>query len=174
MADRTIRRRCERVLADLDLPDAIDVRHLCAVLAERQGRPIHLLAEHLPAGSPCGLAVRTERFDAIFYEADTSRLHQEHIIRHELGHLICGHLTAPVLDAQASRLLLPDLDPSLVRAVLGRTNYSEVEEQEAELIASLLLRRSVLARAGQPPPDDAGESPVLGRLHHTLIDPGRR
>ncbi|MEU4428773.1 hypothetical protein AB0F81_49880 [Actinoplanes sp. NPDC024001] len=174
MADRTLRRRCERILAELGLPDTADVRDLCDVVAERQGRPIHLLEETLPADSPCGLAVRTERFDAIFYEANTSRLHQEHIIRHELGHLICGHLTAPVLDAEASRLLLPNLDPSLVRAVLGRTNYSEVEEKEAELIASLLLRRSVLARSRQSPPEDPAASPVLGRLHHTLIDPGPR
>lgn len=173
MADRALRRRCETILAGLGLPDAIGVRDLCDLLAQRQGRPIHLVAEHLPAASPCGLAVRTERFDAIFYEAGTSRMHQDHIIRHELGHLICGHLTAPVLDAEASRLLLPDLDPSLVRAVLGRTNYSEVEEKEAELIASLLLRRSALARPDPAPHDDAGASPVLGRLHHTLIDPGR-
>jgi hypothetical protein len=54
--------------------------------------------------------------------------------------------------------------------VLGRTNYSEIEEKEAELIASLLLRRSVLARA----PLDEPALPVLGRLHHTLIDPGSR
>ncbi len=171
MTDRAMRRRCEGILAGLDLPDAGDVRELCDVLAERQGRPIHLVAEHLPASSPCGLAVRTERFDVIFYEAGTSRLHQDHIIRHELGHLVCGHLTAPVLAAEASRLLLPDLDPSLVRAVLGRSGYSEVEEKEAEMIASLLLRRSVLAR---PPAGDGGTSPVLDRLHHTLIDPGRR
>jgi hypothetical protein len=171
VADRGIRRRCETILAELDLPDAPGVRELCDVLAERQGRPIHLLGESLPAGSPCGIAVRTERFDAIFYEADTSRLHQEHIIRHELGHLICGHLTAPVLDAEASRLLLPNLDPSLVQAVLGRTNYSEVEEKEAEMIASLLLRRTVLSRARETPSEDPAASPVLGRLHHTLIDP---
>lgn len=171
MADRTLRRRCERILDELDLPDTTGVRDLCDVLADRQGRPIHLIGEHLPTSSPCGLAVRTEGFDAIFYEAGTSRLHQEHIIRHELGHLICGHMTAPVLDAEVSRLLLPDLDPSLVRAVLGRTDYSEVEEKEAEMIASLLLRRSVLAR---PVTADDGVSPVLGRLHHTLIDPGHR
>jgi hypothetical protein len=174
MADRTLRQRCERILAELNLPDSVGIRDLCDVVAERQGRPIHLLGESLPAGSPCGLAVRTERFDAIFYEANTSRMHQEHIIRHELGHLICGHLTAPVLDAEASRLLLPNLDPSLVRAVLGRTNYSEIEEKEAELIASLLLRRSVLARSRRVPPEDPAASPVLGRLHHTLIDPGPR
>lgn len=173
MADRALRRKCEKILAELDLPDAIDVRQLCDLVADRQGRPIHLFEENLPADSPCGLAVRTERFDAIFYEADTSRLHQEHIIRHELGHLICGHLSAPVLDAESSRLLLPDLDPSLVRAALGRTNYSEIEEKEAELIASLLLRRSVLARAHRTP-EDADASPVLDRLHHTLIDPGHR
>ncbi|MBG0565562.1 hypothetical protein [Actinoplanes aureus] len=170
MADRTLRQRCETILAELELPDAADVRDLCDLVAQRQGRPIHLLAENLPTGSPCGLAVRTERFDAILYEAGTSRLHQEHIIRHELGHLICGHLTAPVLDAEASRLLLPNLDPSLVRAVLGRTNYSEIEEKEAELIASLLLRRSVLTRTEPAAPED----PVLGRLHHTLVDPGPR
>ncbi|SDT81097.1 hypothetical protein [Actinoplanes derwentensis] len=170
MADRALRRRCERILADLGLPDAAGVRELCDVLAGRQGRPIHLIGEHLPTSSPCGLAVRTERFDVVFYEAGTSRMHQEHIIRHELGHLICGHLTAPVLDAEASRLLLPDLDPSLVQAVLGRTDYSEVQEKEAEMIASLLLRRSVLAR----PRPAATEDPVLNRLHHTLIDPGGR
>lgn len=174
MADRKLRRRCETILAGLGLPDTADVRELCDDLAERQGRPIHLIGEHLPDASPCGLAVRTERFDAIFYEMDTSRLHQEHIIRHELGHLICGHLTAPVLDGEASRLLLPDLDPSLVRAVLGRSNYSEVEEKEAEMIASLLLRRSVVTGPRQPSPDGTGVSPVLDRLRHTLIDPGRR
>jgi hypothetical protein len=171
MVDRGLRKRCEGILTELDLPDVIDVRDLCDVVAARQRRPIHLLGERLPADSPCGLAVRTERFDAIFYEADTSRLHQEHIIRHELGHLICGHLTAPVIDAEASRLLLPNLDPSLVRAVLGRTNYSEAEEKEAEMIASLLMRRSALVRSRQSPRDDPAASPVLGRLHHTLIDP---
>lgn len=171
MADRAIRKRCETILGELDLPDALGVRELCDVIAERQGRPIHLLGESLPAESPCGIAVRTERFDAIFYEANTSRLHQEHIIRHELGHLICGHLTAPVLDAEASRLLLPNLDPSLVRAVLGRTNYSEIEETEAETIASLLLRRSVLSRSREANREDPAASPVLGRLHHTLVDP---
>jgi hypothetical protein len=174
MADRKLRRRCETILAELNIPDVVDVRELCDVIAERQGKPIHLLGESLPASSPCGLAVRTEGFDAIFYEADTSRVHQEHIIRHELGHLLCGHLTAPVLDAEASRLLLPNLDPSLVQAVLGRTNYSEVEEKEAEMIASLLLRRSVLVRPDRTAADDPAVSPVLGRLHHTLIDPGHR
>ena len=32
---------------------------------------------------------------------------------------------------------MPHLSPELVRRVLGRTTYSEVEEQEAELLASL-------------------------------------
>ena len=84
MADRGIRRRCDTIVAELDLPDALDVRDLCDVIAERQGRPIHILGQSLPPDSPCGLAVRTERFDAIYYEANTSRLHQEHI-RQELS-----------------------------------------------------------------------------------------
>lgn len=174
MADRQLRQKCEGILAQLNIPETIDVHGLCDLVADRQAKPIHLLEESLPTDSPCGLAVRTDTFDAIFYEANTSRLHQEHIIGHELGHLLCGHQTAPVIDAEASRLLLPNLDPSLVQAVLGRTNYSEIEEKEAEMIASLLLRRSVLAQLRQAPTDDPAVSPVLSRLHHTLIDPGRR
>lgn len=176
--ERELRRRCERLLDELAAPAGTDVRALCALVGRRQGKPIHLLAESLPAQSPCGLAVRTQRFDAIFYERHTTPLHQEHIIGHELGHILCGHATAPVIDPEASRLLLPDLDPALVQAVLGRTNYTEVQEREAEMIASLILRRTVAPPAGPAGGDagagDAGGDPLLRRLAHTLEDTDRR
>lgn len=175
MGDRKLRRRCERVLDELAAPDGADARELCALVGQRQGKPIHLVAESLPPQSPCGLAVRTGTFDAIIYERHTTPLHQEHIIGHELGHILCGHDTATVFDAEASRLLLPDLDPALVQAVLGRTNYTEVEEREAEMIASLILRRSVAGATGRDPDDtDPGQDPMLRRLAHTLEDTDRR
>lgn len=174
-ADRELRRRCERILDELAAPDGIDVRTLCALVGRRQGKPIHLVAESLPPQSPCGLAVRTATFDAIIYERQTTPLHQEHIIGHELGHILCGHGTAAVLDAEASRLLLPDLDPALVQAVLGRTNYTETEEREAEMIASLILRRSVTPPTGHGADAvDPGQDPLLRRLAHTLEDTDRR
>ncbi|MFI5932043.1 hypothetical protein [Actinoplanes sp. NPDC051494] len=173
MGERALRRKCEGILDDLDAGGHLDIRELCDLVSRRQGRPIHLVAESLPESGPCGLTVRTAAFDAIFYEKDTSPLHQNHIIGHELGHLVCGHLCGPVVDAEASRVLLPNLDPGLVRAVLGRTNYTAVEEREAEMIASLILRRTTM-HVAPPTPADPAFSDVLDRLAHTLENPERR
>lgn len=85
--------------------------------------------------------VPTGTFDAVFYERDTSPIHQMLIIGHELGHLLAGHRPAAVLDPDAAKLLLPDLDPQTVQRFLGRSNYAAEEEREAEMIGSLLLRR---------------------------------
>jgi hypothetical protein len=49
--------------------------------------------------------------------------------------------------ARPIRLLMPDLDPELVRRVLGRTTYRAVEE--AELIASLIWQKA--GRSGEHP-----------------------
>ncbi|MBQ1022739.1 hypothetical protein KBX71_33375 [Micromonospora sp. D93] len=118
------------------------------------------------------MCVPTGDFDAIFFEQDTSPLHQLLIIGHELGHLLAGHQATEVLDADASRLLLPDLDPQLVQRSLGRSNYAADEEREAEMIGSLLLRR---VRGNRSDVDDAplhGEDVELyGRLRHSLEHP---
>jgi hypothetical protein len=45
-------------------------------------------------------------------------------------------------------MLLPHLSPALIRTVLGRTVYSEPQEREAELIASLIHHRAAQDRCG--------------------------
>jgi hypothetical protein len=177
MSGSELRQRCEAIVAGLDIPIPFDVRELCRRIAERRGRPIHLLPLRLPASQPCGLWVSTSEFDAIFYEENTSQLHQEHIISHEIGHLLCQHEATPVFDAEASRLLLPDLDPQLVQRTLGRTNYSTVEEREAEMVASLISRAASIDAptcTWVAPPEVAD---VFNRLEHSLEHPrkdGRR
>jgi hypothetical protein len=174
VADRQLRRRCEAIIAAVDIPDPFHIHEFCRLLGERRGRPIHLIPMRLPEDQPCGLWVSTSQFDAIFFEAETSPLHQEHIIGHEIGHLLCQHEAAPVLDPEASRLLLPDLDPDLVQRTLGRTSYSTVEEREAEMIASLLSRE-----ANRPGPTHTWVAPpevadVFARLEHSLEHPSDR
>jgi len=90
---------------------------------------------------PCGVWLALAEGDYIFYESDTSQLHREHIILHELGHLLCDHRPTEVIDGKVLTQLLPTLDPTVVRRVLGRTTYSAVEEQEAEVVASLVRER---------------------------------
>jgi hypothetical protein len=112
--------------------------------------------------------------DYVFFENATSPLHREHIILHELGHLLRDHAPTEVIDDRALRLLLPTLDLDVIRRVIGRTSYSAVEEQEAEMIASLVLDRVELRAAPRDIVSDSEVAVVIGRLESTLGSPGQQ
>src|ERR687898_587370 len=165
---RAVRRRCESTLRDVFVPSPFDVRVFATTVSVRRGRPIHLLPKSAPVGL-CGVWLAMPSADYVFFENATSPLHREHIILHELGHLLRDHAPTEVIDDRALRLLLPTLDVDVVRRVMGRTSYSAVEEQEAEMIASLVLDRVELRTA--PRRDVVSESEVavvIGRLESTL------
>lgn len=161
------------------MPDPFDVRALCDRIGQARGRPIHLLPLALPTGSPCGLWLSTSSAEYVVYEERTSPLHREHIVLHELGHLLCDHEAAPVLGEDVSRLLLPNLDPRMVARVLGRTHYTAEEEQEAEMIASMILQRArrgvpaPVRRTGPVPPhpSDHDGADVVARIESSLEHP---
>jgi len=161
---RKVRRRCAEVLRDLGLPDHFDVPTLCAELSARRGRPIR----RLPVPNlfdVCGLWIATDTADLIAYEQHTTAPHQNHIVLHEIGHMLCDHYPATLSPAEQARLLLPKLDPDMIRRVLGRTGYSSVEEQEAEFLASLLAQR---VRPARHDDDDS----AAGRLRSALENGG--
>lgn len=165
---RQLRRLCAARVEAFELPSPFDVHKFCQSVERVRGRAIHLIARSLPTGSPSGLCVSTNTGDYIFYESETSALHQEHIILHEVGHLICEHHAPFVAGAELSQMLLPDLDPSMVQRVLGRTCYPMWAEQEAEMIASLILARVERRRveAFQHVPRDV--APVVARVERSL------
>jgi hypothetical protein len=158
---RRFRKRCADLLRTLPMPVPFDVRRLCELLADQRGRPIRLVAMPGLTGV-CGLWAATDTTDMIFYERDTTPPHQEHIILHELGHVLCDHRrTSSSLGSQVEELL-PSLDPEMVHRVLGRAGYSSEEEREAELLASLIRQR---ARSH-------GGGTLTDRLHAALEDDG--
>jgi hypothetical protein len=167
---KELRRRCEARLRELDLPMPFDVRTFCAVLAAKRGRPIQLRPIATRSG-PWGLWVAGPSADIIFYEQETSPLHQEHIILHEASHVLCAHRPVPVADAELMQLLFPDLCPETVQRVLQRASYSGEEEQEAELLASLILER-VGSTSAPMATDDPNEVQLLGRLAASLEQDG--
>ncbi len=79
----------------------------------------------------------TESRDYVFYDSQTSLPHQEHIILHEIGHMLCDHDQGE-RDPQLYRRI-DVTDPDLVRRVLPRIRYTNRQEQEAELVASMIL-----------------------------------
>jgi len=137
-----LRRRCEAKLQalGLELPVPFDIEVFCQALGARRGRRIVLGPVDTWTG-PCGLWVATDTTDYFLYERATSRLHQDLIVLHEVGHLVCEHRSAELLDGEMAGVL--GFDPELVTRVLGRMSYSSQEEQEAEVLASLVLMRAV-------------------------------
>ena len=134
-----LRWRSERRLRGIRVPRPFDLDAFCAEVAARRGRPlIRRPVPGLSTDAPCGLWIATERADHVFYDPGTSTLHAEHIVLHELAHILCGHSGSDGAFAQ----LFPDLDPATVRRVLGRASYTCEQEREAEMVASLIRGRS--------------------------------
>ena len=163
MDTKDLRRRCELRLRDLQLPLPFDASVFCDRVAVQRGRPI-LLRPIASRAGPWGLWVATGSSDVIFFEADTSPLHQQHIILHELGHLLCDHTPLPVTDPATLQVLLPDLGPETIRHVLSRVTYSAEEEREAEILASVVLERVARGSAPSPVAGNHRAAGIRGRL----------
>jgi hypothetical protein len=163
MGVRRLRRRCERILAGIPVPRPFDLAAFCQGIAHLRGRALRLQpVPGLSATAPCGLWISLPDTDYIVFDPDTSRLHAEHIVLHELGHMLCGHSISMDLGSGTLARLMPDLDPKTVARVLGRVSYPTAQEQEAELLASLIRTRA----AWVPPGESGGDA--LGRLADVL------
>jgi len=168
---KRLQHRCEARLAALRMPSTVDIGELCEYLGQLRRRPIRLVPMPLHEARSCGVWLALPDADLIAYEENTSRMHQDHIVAHELSHLICGHSNTGASGESDTLQLFPDLDPAMVRALLQRSHYSTDQEREAEVMASLLLR--TLSR---PPAGHGGHTDLTSRLEQALIPPrqGRR
>ncbi|MCF3105981.1 hypothetical protein IPZ58_31060 [Streptomyces roseoverticillatus] len=119
-----------------------------------------------------GLLIAAPTMDLIVYQADTSKLHQEHIVAHEISHILCGHVSPESPHRPVPLDLFPDLDPGLVRKALQRSGYSDQDEQEAETMASLILARSRGSRP-EPLPGLAPEAAEIVARLESIIGRGR-
>ncbi|WP_329199790.1 MULTISPECIES: hypothetical protein [unclassified Streptomyces] len=150
-----LRKRCETILGHLDLSRPFSLENLCTDIAEQRGRPIrlHPLPKEAAESGVCGLWVGTAGVDYVFYEAQTTPLHREHIVLHEIGHILFGHhsLEGEETDGEAP-------------VVLGRTNYTTRQEQEAEMLASMIRTRT----AGNGPPSRTAPRGALARLESAM------
>ncbi len=150
MHTRAVRRRCERRIAELELPQTSDIHVLVAHLADRLGHPIELVPRTLDPRDVTGQCELRHGTYLITYQENTSDWHQIHIICHELGHLICGHDCVDIGD-EAAELPVPTtriLGDSVVARMLGRSHYENLPEKEAEVTGTLLKQH--LAAAVSP------------------------
>ncbi|MGA5227103.1 MULTISPECIES: regulator component [Streptomyces] len=144
-----LQRRCRKILDNLHAPQTNSFEAICQWVEERRGRPLILreLPDQIAATGVCGLWLGIDEADLVFYQAHTVPFHQQHIILHELGHILCDHHRAPnSVAADQLSGLFNGLQPQLIKRLMTRTRYTAIEEQEAEMIASLLHSTRRVAR----------------------------
>ncbi len=129
---KAIHRDCTRKLVDLGLNKLTAVDDIRAVASQISGRDIQLLPYRLSGSGVHGMLVRTGLTDYVVFDSDTTTMHREHIILHELSHVLCGHSAAG------------QTGPA---EVLRRENYMDHQEIEAETLASIMGQR---VRRGAP------------------------
>jgi hypothetical protein len=163
------RRECCAVVAALDLPDPFELAEFCTRLGRQIGRDIVLMSHSMVIGGLCGTWMRTAKADYVFYEEDTSQLHQQHIIFHEVGHILRSHVPGKELSKDVARTIAAGMKVSDVFRVLGRDSYTDDDEFEAELIATLILsrigRQTVLE---EPQATDPTADDIVARITNSL------
>ena len=148
-----LRRRCTAILRDLGVPRSLSLEAVRERVEELRGRPLVLreLPEEVAAAGACGLWMATDKADYVFYEARTAPLHREHIILHEIGTVLCDHHRSLTEDGeQPPGDLLVGLRPQRVTRFRTRTSYTNTEEQEAEMIATLIQSAGTAGREAGP------------------------
>lgn len=130
------------------IPDPWDIDEFLRRLGEARGRPIVLRPFQAEGGSaPCGVYLGTDTEDHVLYPAQANALQREHIILHEISHMLYDSAPGPdgqpaklAIDPEYARLLFPDIPLELVRNFPGRNGYSTEVERQAEGFADEFRR----------------------------------
>lgn len=112
------------------------------------------------AHGPFGLTVHYAPSDDddvlyILYQRIATSLHQDHVIAHELGHILARHPLRTITD-------LSEIDLSGRDGTLRRTSYTTRIEHQAETIATTLMWRA-LASSGVAQPSESDRARAVQR-----------
>lgn len=167
-----LRPLCERRLGGIPVPVPFSLTAFANCVARRRERSIRVLSLPGLDGSDAlsGAWVATDAVDYILVDADASPWHRDLIGLHEMAHLLCDHRADGRLPAEVS-VLLPRQGGNAVPVQLRPDHaYTRAEEREADLMASLILERSV---SDPLPVCSTGREGVAGRLAQVLRHPVR-
>jgi hypothetical protein len=164
-ARQELHQRCTKKVRDLGFPvdQTLTISDVCEIISERTARPIAIYSLELPEGMPDGILYRGEESDVILFEERLTPIHRRHVILHELGHLVCGHLPAG-RPGETTQHLLPSLATELVGRMLCRAHDGTESETEAEYVGSLLGQKVTSLEAGRPCPVPPGQQALVARL----------
>ncbi|MFC9896134.1 hypothetical protein ACFVMC_20805 [Nocardia sp. NPDC127579] len=134
------------------LPNPWNLTAYLADVAAYRGRsislrpvPAEMLTEKGCRGK--GLWVARKHDDIIVYDDAATERNADHIILHEIGHMLLGHGKAEADPNAPLPPMLAALLPALsVQHVLGRNEFGAEREQEAEVFADMTMVYATLPR----------------------------
>ena len=146
--------RFEELARLVPIPYPWDTTEYVARVAEYRGRTITLCPidpgslSGTGCGTGSGLWIERAETDVIMYGADTV-WHADHIIAHELGHMLLEHSTATPDTARGVEdlpltTLMPSLTLDSIRNVLRRQDYGNDLERAAETFADMVMVQATL------------------------------
>ncbi|CDR10464.1 hypothetical protein [Streptomyces iranensis] len=158
----------EELLASIDIPEPFEIQVLCDKIAEQRGRALYLHSVPGISGTdaPCGMWIATDVADHVFHEAATTPLHRDHIILHEISHMLLGHGTITDGTQPGVSSLFSGIDPATVISLLNRASYATEDERDAERLAGLIAGKAELSSPRRRPMHHQ----VLRRLGNALGD----
>ncbi|MFI6040549.1 hypothetical protein ACIA8C_02880 [Nocardia sp. NPDC051321] len=138
--------------ASLEVPRPWRLRTFVDHVATLLGKPITLLPQpDLTAeGFPCGVVIERPDSFVVAFDAASSGYHTDHIVLHEIAHLLLDHAgyVSPTSRHRTLRQLFAEIDTDVVLRVLARTDYDDILESQAELFASLVMSETDAPRPG--------------------------
>ncbi|MFF2013208.1 hypothetical protein ACFVWY_29635 [Streptomyces sp. NPDC058195] len=182
--EKDLHRLIRRELQDLGITPPLDVEELCQALSRRRGRSLYLREAPLPKPGPSGMWVEYADYDVILYQQETTRLHQDHIKLHEIGHILVAEneeTAAKAAEEKSEEIawaeeaavfvegwaaMLPVFAPETIKRVARRCSYEDSEECSVELVATIILEWSSVLDGTAPLSDD----PALRRVESALGD----
>ncbi|WP_159073478.1 hypothetical protein [Streptomyces sp. RTd22] len=158
----------EELLASIDIPEPFEIEAFCNKIAEQRERPLYLHSVPGISGTdaPCGIWIATDVADHVFHEAATTPLHRDHIILHEISHMLLGHSTIAEGAQSGSNSLFSGIDPATVISLLNRASYATEDERDAERLAGLIASKADISS----PRRRVAHHQVLRRLGSALGD----
>jgi Zn-dependent peptidase ImmA (M78 family) len=124
---------CRRRVRSLRLEPYASAYELCDQMSSLRKRPIRIVEWPLPIAGPMGVWIARGGDDVVIVQEAATGRHRDHIVLHELGHILCGHDGVPMSGGEPELISsLRDQD-SMIRF---RSVYDSTSEREAELLAT--------------------------------------
>jgi len=136
-ADHVADRHLAQRVHELALPTPFSLRWFPRWLERRNRRRTRLVAASMEPGGPSGVLVQAPGTDYLYYEKQTSLLHQAHIVLCLAARLLLADRVDLPIDAR----VIPKVSPWGVHLMLGQQPAHTLTDREAEDFAFLVLDR---------------------------------